>query len=131
MQNCFFLLEPNFVIINTRLTGGMTYIIRLKQQQQNALALEHASEEMKGDRELCTAAVTQNGMALQWAREEIKDDWGIVSAAIKETGAAFAYASPRIRNNKELRKALAVNDSDFAWASLSKTRETIERTIEG
>ena len=86
---------------------------------------------MKGDRELCTAAVTQNGMALQWAREEIKDDWGIVSAAIKETGAAFAYASPRIRNNKELRKALAVNDSDFAWASLSKTRETIERTIEG
>ena len=101
------------------------------QPTKDGTALQWASEEMKGDRELCTAAVTQNGMALQWAREEIKDDWGIVSAAIKETGAAFAYASPRIRNNKELRKALAVNDSDFAWASLSKTRETIERTIEG
>ena len=59
MQNCFFLLEPNFVIINTRLTGGMTYIIRLKQQQ-NWQALQWASEEMKGDRELCMAAVAQD-----------------------------------------------------------------------
>ena len=32
------------------------------KQQQNWRALEWASEEMKGDRELCTAAVTQNGM---------------------------------------------------------------------
>ena len=60
MQNCFFLLEPNFVIINTRLTGGMTYIIRLKQQQ-NGLALQFVSDEMKADRELCTAVVAKNG----------------------------------------------------------------------
>ena len=65
MQNCFFLLEPNFVIINTRLTGGMTYIIRFKQQQ-DWLALEWASKEMQGDRELCMAAVAQDGKALQW-----------------------------------------------------------------
>ena len=58
MQNCFFLLEPNFVIINTRLTGGMTYIIRLKQQQDGR-ALKWASQEMKDDRELCMAAVAQ------------------------------------------------------------------------
>ena len=60
MQNCFFLLEPNFVIINTRLTGGMTYIIRLKQQQ-NWQALQWASEGMKGDRELCMATI-KSGM---------------------------------------------------------------------
>ena len=33
------------------------------QQQQDGRALEWASEEMKGDRELCTAAVAQNGQA--------------------------------------------------------------------
>ena len=33
------------------------------KQQQNWRALQYASQEMKGDRELCTAAVTQNGLA--------------------------------------------------------------------
>ena len=37
------------------------------QQQQDGRALEFVSQEMKGDRELCTAAVTQDGLALQFA----------------------------------------------------------------
>ena len=41
---------------------------------RNGIALEHTSEEMKGDRELCTAAVAQNGKALQFASIEMKND---------------------------------------------------------
>ena len=88
MQNCFFLLEPNFVIINTRLTGGMTYIIRFKQQQDGR-ALEWTSQEMKGDRELCTAAVAQDWRALQHASEEMKGDRELCMAAV-------AQALPRL-----------------------------------
>ena len=43
---------------------------------QDWRALEWASEEMKGDRELCTAAVAQDGKALQWVSEEMKGDLG-------------------------------------------------------
>ena len=41
---------------------------------------------MKGDRELCTAAVAQNGMALQWASEEMKGDRELCMAAVAQDG---------------------------------------------
>ena len=44
------------------------------QQQQDGEALHWASEEMKGDRELCTAAVAQTWEALAFASEEMKGD---------------------------------------------------------
>ena len=44
--------------------------------------LKEASEEMKGDRELCTAAVTQDGKVLRWASEEMKNDRELCIAAI-------------------------------------------------
>ena len=44
-------------------------------------ALRDASEELKGDRELCTAAVAQDGKALAYVAEELKQDRIIVEAA--------------------------------------------------
>jgi hypothetical protein len=41
---------------------------------KDGMALQWASEEMRGDRELCMAAVTQDGKALQWAGQEMKSD---------------------------------------------------------
>ena len=39
---------------------------------------------MKGDRELCTAAVTQDWKALQWVSEEMKGDRELRMAAVTE-----------------------------------------------
>ena len=54
------------------------------EQQQEGYALQHCSEEMKGDRELCTAAVTQNGYALQHCSEEMKGDRELCTAAVAQ-----------------------------------------------
>ena len=42
------------------------------KQQQDGKALQWASEEMKGDRELCMAAVAQDWRALEHASEETR-----------------------------------------------------------
>ena len=58
-------------------------LIGPQQQQQDWEALQWAGEEMKGDRELCTAAVVKDGQALQWASEEMKADKEIVMTALR------------------------------------------------
>ena len=66
------------------------------QQQQNGWALEWASEETKGDRELCMAAVAQDGKALQWAGEEMKGDRELCMAAVAQYELALAFASKEL-----------------------------------
>ena len=59
---------------------------------QNGLALEHASQEMKGDRELCMAAVAQDGDAIQYASAVLKADLRLIKVALqqqKNRGAAW------------------------------------------
>ena len=85
---------------------------------------------MKGDRELCMAAVAQDGRALQWAGEEMQDDWGIISAGLQNYGYTFKYAASRIRNNKALRAKLRVFEDDWA-ADGELAKETIKMTIAG
>ena len=41
---------------------------------------------MKGDRELCMAAVAQNGEALEWASDEMKGDRELCIAAVAQDG---------------------------------------------
>ena len=41
---------------------------------QNGNALEHASDELKADKEVVLAAVTQRGNALSYASDELKGD---------------------------------------------------------
>ena len=57
-------------------------IYSLKEHQQDEQALQHCSEEMKGDRELCTAAVAQNGLALEFVSQEMKGDRELCMAAV-------------------------------------------------
>ena len=49
-------------------------------------ALQHATVELKGDREIVLAAVSKNGLALRYATEELKGDREIVLAAVSEHG---------------------------------------------
>ena len=76
------------------------------KQQQDGKALQWASEEMKGDRELCMAAVAQNGRAcwraLQHASQEMKGDRELCMAAVTENGSAFIHASQEMRKNQDI-----------------------------
>ena len=64
--------------------------------------MEWASEEMKGDRELCMAAVAQDGMALEWASEEMKGDRELCTAAVAQNWRAFEFASNELKNDESM-----------------------------
>jgi hypothetical protein len=49
--------------------------------QQDGLALEYASAELRGDREIVLAAVQQDGWALYFASTELRGDREIVLAS--------------------------------------------------
>ena len=49
---------------------------------QTGWALEFATEELKGDREIVMRAVSQEGLALKYATEELKCDREIVTLAV-------------------------------------------------
>jgi hypothetical protein len=53
--------------------------------QQNGKALEYASEELRGDREVVLAAVQQHWGALEYASEGLKGDREVVLAARNES----------------------------------------------
>ena len=69
---------------------------------QNWQALQFVSQEMKGDRELCMAAVAQEGKALQWASEEMKGDRELCMAAVALDSFAIRYASKKIREDVDV-----------------------------
>ena len=70
--------------------------------QQDEKALQWASEEMKGDRELCMAAVAQNWRALGFVSQEMKDDLGFLKA--------FVHGQRQIHG-----------DGDFIWHRLTES----------
>ena len=65
--------------------------------------LEYVSHDMKGDRELCVAAVTQSWEALKWAREDMKGDKDVLLAAYQQMGLSFTRHD--IKNSRSIVKA--------------------------
>ena len=63
-------------------------------------ALEYASEELKGDKEVVLVAVNQKegGYAVQFASEELKGDKQVVLAAVNQSGWALQFASPALQS---------------------------------
>ena len=96
---------------------------------------------MKGDRELCTAAVTQNGLALEHTSPELKKDMEILQAAfqqmelktpaeemrysrsrwlaaVKQKGQALRAAPEEMKGDRELCTAAVTEDWEaLEWAS--------------
>ena len=62
---------------------------------QDGEALEHASEDLKGDRELVMQAIAQNGHALVFASDRLKGDREIVMQALAQNGWALRHALRR------------------------------------
>lgn len=77
--------------------------------------LQHASDSLRGDREVVLMAISQDGSALQWASDAMRDDREIVLEAMKMSELAGQFASARLFDEAEIgpryRKAQA--DADF------------------
>lgn len=85
--------------------------------EQNGLALQYASDELKKNEEIVTIAVKQNGLALQHADEGLKADEGIVRLALEQNGLALRYADDGLRKDKEfVRLAVQQNPKAIAYA---------------
>ena len=69
--------------------------------QNDGLALEFASDELKNDKEIVLLAISQYGEALYYASDELRNDKEIVMAAIKQDGEVLEYASNELRKDKE------------------------------
>ena len=69
---------------------------------QNGMNLEHASAELKSDRELVLEAIKQNGFALYFASETMKADRGVVLEAVKIYGLVLNHASEELRADREV-----------------------------
>ena len=48
--------------------------------------LQHATEELKRDREIVVTAVSNSGWSLQYTTEELKADREVVMAAVSDSG---------------------------------------------
>ena len=81
-------------------------------------ALEHASEALKGDKEIVTAAVNQNGKSLKHASEVLRADRNIVMAAVVHSdGMPYQFASEALRGDKEIVTAAYVRCFEAKYAS--------------
>lgn len=69
---------------------------------QDGNALQHASEEMKNNEAIVTAAVQQNVAALKYASEEMKNNEPIVMVAVLQDGNALEHASEEMNNNEAI-----------------------------
>ena len=65
-------------------------------------ALEDATEELKGDREIVRTAVSQNGYALKHATEQLKGDREIVITAVSQVGLALQHATKELKGDREI-----------------------------
>ena len=69
---------------------------------QNGHALQHAKEEMRGDREIVMKAVSENGYALKHATEELRGDREVVMKAVSRNGYALKHATEELRGDREV-----------------------------
>lgn len=91
-------------------------------------ALQYASEEMRHDRSVVLAAVTSNGSALRYAAKELRCDREIVLAAVRGSALALRYASEELWHDREFTlRAVQVHGSALLYAppELRRDREVV------
>ena len=69
---------------------------------QDRLPLQHASLELRGDREVVMAAVAEHGYALEFASEDLRGDREVVMAAVANDGDALRFAAECLRGDREV-----------------------------
>ena len=97
-------------------------------------ALEHATEELKGNREIVMKAVSHFGFALQFATEELKCDRELVMTAVSRNGWALQCATEELKADREIvMTAVSQNGSalQFATKDLQEDEEMLQHALEG
>ena len=74
----------------------------MKAVSQSGYALQWASEELRGDREVVMKAVSNTGHALRWAIEELRGDREVVMEAVSQDGYALRHATEELRGDREV-----------------------------
>ena len=101
----------------------------MKAVSENGYALEHATEELRADREVAMKAVSQEGPALQHAREEMRGDREVVMKAVSQNGYALKHATEELRGDREVvMRAVSENGHalEHATDELRGDREMME-----
>ena len=75
-------------------------------------ALQHASAELRANKEVVMAAVEQDHYALQWASAELQADRGVVMVAVKEDGESLRHASAEVQADREVVMAAVAQNGD-------------------
>ena len=74
----------------------------MERLSYDAWALENATEELRGDREVVMRAVSVNGHALYHAAEELRGDREVVMKAVSQDGYALMHAAEELRGDREV-----------------------------
>jgi len=91
-------------------------------------ALEHASADLQGDKEVVLAAVAQNACALECVSAEFQGDGEVVLAAVAQDGSALKYASAELQGDREVVLAAVTNYGsalEYASAELQRDQEAL------
>ena len=83
--------------------------------QQRGWLLKYVAEDMKGDRELCMAAVAQDWRAHNYASKEVQQEREIketVMKAIKQNWRSLQEASEEMKGDRELCMAAVAQDGE-------------------
>jgi hypothetical protein len=70
--------------------------------KRNGFNLQHASEALRGTKEIVVAAVTDEGGALRYASPELRDDKSVVMRSIESDPYAYYHASAALRADKQI-----------------------------
>ena len=98
--------------------------------KQNGDALQHASKELREDRDIVMAAVKKNGRALEYASDELKGDRELVMAAVKQDGFSLQYASDALKGEREVvMEAVRQNRNALRYASEELKSDCVSAAI--
>ena len=104
----------------------------MKAVTQKGLALQHATEELRGDREIVMAALSQDGWALEYATEVLRGNREIVMKAVTQKGLALQYATEALRGDREIVMAAVSQNGwalKYATEALRGDREIVMKAV--
>ena len=103
--------------------------------KQDGCALEYASDELKGDKEVVIEAVRRNGEVLRFAAEHLKADKEVVIEAVKRSRRALRFASDELKSDGEVARlasvfgVLDVDDGRPTTVALATRKKDLRITI--
>ena len=100
----------------------------LEAVKQDNSVLKYVSERLKNEKEVVLEAVKQDGCVLQYLSERLKNDKEVVLEAVKQQGYALKYTSERLKNDKEV-VLEAINQNVFALKYASKRLENDKELV--